>query len=100
IENLLVAAHHPEHLARNPLLSCRIMLDGVAIALKRIDDSLKGVQGVRKARLVAALANQIPGSELPSLDGECECKQDEAADYDTTHQRARPASPCARHQMP
>src|SRR5512146_167568 len=67
IQNLLVAAHHPEHLARNTLLRRRIVLHEIGVSLERIDDVSQRIDRSIHARPLLLLPDQIERAELAAL---------------------------------
>src|SRR5579884_1706953 len=70
IEQFFVAAHHAEHLARDPLLRRRIVLHLILVARQRVDDVLQRINFARHASTLPALMNEIRGAELATLDRE------------------------------
>src|SRR5438270_2457780 len=67
IEQLLRAAHHPEILARDPLLQLRVMLQSVAVATQGIDDARQRVDRRDHLLALAALVHEIERAVLATL---------------------------------
>ena len=93
IQNFLVAAYHPELLARNPFLRSRVRLHRFFHPLQRIDLALERIDLSEQALLPRTLLQQVPGTKLATL----ERKQDAASDGDNCHDPPNRESACCLH---
>src|SRR5688572_19895617 len=86
IQQLLVAAHEAEFLARDPLLKPRIRLHSPLVTAERVDDARQRVDLNPQPPLARALLQQIRRSVLPALDRE----RDRPGNERHLHDRAKP----------
>src|SRR3569833_2190610 len=67
IQDLLLAAYHAEHFARDALLRRRISAQPGLVPLQRIHHVLQGIDVLRQARARPSLVKQVDRAELAAL---------------------------------
>src|SRR5450759_3106699 len=92
IENLLVAAHHPEFLARDPLLGGAVALHQLEEPPKGIDLPLKRIHLAREGPRPRVQHVKIPRAVFPALHREKERDGDERPPDISLHRATSVAS--------